>query len=322
MASAHNTRLLSRDIDWFVPSGDHPQQVFQVGVLSSFDGVHRQHQDLLRKVIADTPDQDPSQVLVIIAGSHEEDSRQELLSLEERALLMRDLISEKLTFALIEGDLSRGNHKVQKEHIFRILKHMNRLVSLHGGASEKSMRNLAMAQDIPFHTTGDKEPLRSRTAQIKDAVSHGDVDQANRLLGYAYSLEGMVVKGNMIGRTLGYPTANLKPQNPHKILPGQGVYAAMVHLEGNWHRAMINIGIRPTLDLDHVTIEAHLLDFHGDLYGREISFHFLERMRNEMRFSSLSHLKEQLRTDRQATERRLENLHHQYVPSGRWLVRS
>ncbi|MFO7978687.1 MAG: riboflavin kinase, partial [Bacteroidales bacterium] len=77
---------------------------------------------------------------------------------------------------------------------------------------------------------------------------------------------------------------------------------------------------RPTLDLEHVTIEAHLLDYHGDLYGREVSFHFLERLRDEMRFSSLSHLKEQLKKDRQASEDRLRELRNQYFPSDRWLM--
>lgn len=135
-------------------------------------------------------------------------------------------------------------------------------------------------------------------AGARQLVEQGSVREAAHFLGYAPFLQGMVVEGNRIGRTLGYPTANLKPAVIAQPTPAQGVYVAWVKVRGQWHQSMVNIGIRPTLDLENVTIEAHLFDFDEDVYGEQIAIHFLDRIRDEMRFPSLAALKEQLRNDR------------------------
>ncbi len=149
------------------------------------------------------------------------------------------------------------------------------------------------------HDTPDHE-------KISAMIAEGRVDEAARLLGYAFPLEGKVVEGNKIGRTLGYPTANLRLSDPQKILPGQGVYTAVVNVSGSWYNSMVNIGIRPTLDLENVTVEAHIFDFERDIYGETISISFLSRIRDEMRFNSLSQLKTQLNHDRQSAIRMLD----------------
>jgi hypothetical protein len=143
---------------------------------------------------------------------------------------------------------------------------------------------------------------------LLDQVRTGDTLAFLHAASVAYRLEGIVVEGNKIGRTLGYPTANLQMDNPEAIVPGQGVYTAMVSLGDSWHESMVNIGIRPTLDLYHVTIEAHLFDFEGDIYGERMAIHFLERIRDEMRFSSLSELKKQLDADREKTRTALTRM--------------
>lgn len=120
----------------------------------------------------------------------------------------------------------------------------------------------------------------------------------HKQLGYLYPLTGKVVYGNKIGRTLGFPTANLRPEDSDKIIPPMGVYAGWVKHRLNWYKTMINIGIRPTLDLENVTIEAHIFDFSQDIYEHNISIHFQTRIRDEMRFSSLDVLKKQLQKDR------------------------
>ena len=128
----------------------------------------------------------------------------------------------------------------------------------------------------------------------------------HKQLGYFYPLTGQVVYGNKIGRTLGFPTANLKPEDSRKIIPPMGVYAGWVKHEFSWYKTMINIGIRPTLDLENVTIEAHIFDFSRDIYGHNISFHFQTRIRDEMRFSSLNTLENQLQKDRKTALHLLE----------------
>lgn len=139
-------------------------------------------------------------------------------------------------------------------------------------------------------------------------VREGDTLGFLRTVSHAFRLSGTVVEGNKIGRTLGYPTANLQLPDPDDTVPGQGVYTAMVSLGDMWYESMVNIGIRPTLDLYHVTVEAHLFDFNGDIYGEHIAIHFLERMRDEMRFSSLSGLKKQLDADRLRSRKALARM--------------
>ncbi len=143
--------------------------------------------------------------------------------------------------------------------------------------------------------------------EVVDMIRRGDTIAAMERLGRAYSLTGRVVQGNKIGRTLGYPTANLEA-SANTLQPGMGVYTAMVHCSNTWHRSMVNVGIRPTLNLHQVIIEAHLFDFEGDIYGETISIHFLQKIREEMRFNSLSELKQQLHADNEHAQGVMESL--------------
>lgn len=160
------------------------------------------------------------------------------------------------------------------------------------------------------------------SARVNDLITRGKTLDAMKLTGWAYAMTGIVVEGNRIGRTLGYPTANLDLPDDKRVIPAQGVYAAMVYLEGKWIASMVNIGIRPTLNLHKVTIEAHLFDFRQDIYGKIISIHFLSPIRNEMRFSSLSELKEQLHVDKEIVRKSIAGMrpHMQLTKEGlRWI---
>jgi len=142
---------------------------------------------------------------------------------------------------------------------------------------------------------------------LYDSFSQGKNFLWHQQLGYLYPLTGKVVYGNKIGRTLGFPTANLRPDDSDKIVPPMGVYAGWVKHNGSWYKSMINIGIRPTLDLENVTIEAHIFDFSGNIYGQEISIHFQTRIRDEMRFPSMEVLKSQLQKDQKTALQLLDN---------------
>lgn len=131
---------------------------------------------------------------------------------------------------------------------------------------------------------------------------NGQVAEYRELTGKAYTLCGDVVEGNKVGRRMGYPTANLGTKKACKVLPGQGAYAVMVKVDNQWFKGMANVGIRPTLDLHHVTIEAHLFEFDRDIYGQQICIAFLERIRDEMKFNSLNELKAQLNRDAETAD--------------------
>lgn len=143
---------------------------------------------------------------------------------------------------------------------------------------------------------------------LRQLIENGDVSGYLKETGEAYTLSGKVVEGNKVGRTLGYPTANLRTDDISSVLPAQGVYIARVKHNENWYHAMVNIGIRPTLDMDHVTIEAHLFNFNKDIYGQEIRIAFLDRIRDEMRFNSLAELKVQLDMDAKLSKRLLQQV--------------
>lgn len=141
---------------------------------------------------------------------------------------------------------------------------------------------------------------RVSSTVIREFIAAGDLVRAEEMLGYPYYLAGNIMEGNQLGRMIGYPTANIHPCNPYKLIPMNGVYAIRAELQGSRYRGMLNIGFRPTIDSGSAvkTIEAHLFDLSGDFYGEQIVIHFLKRIRNEMKFSGMDELKKQLDQDK------------------------
>ena len=138
------------------------------------------------------------------------------------------------------------------------------------------------------------------SSNIRDSILKGDLESAANMLGYHYYVSGTIVEGNHIGRKMGFPTANIHPLDPNKLIPMNGVYAIRVELRGEIYKGMLNIGFRPTIDsaMAVKTVEAHLFDASGDFYDEEVVIHFVKRVRDEMRFSGLEALKQQLQKDK------------------------
>jgi len=143
----------------------------------------------------------------------------------------------------------------------------------------------------------DIEHIAVSSSKIREAISSGDMNTATKFLGHHFSISGIVVKGNQLGRTLGFPTANVKPNDSAKIIPAYGVYAVLVEWNGKLYKGMSNIGIRPTLDEHKLTLEAHLFNFDQDIYGQEICIYFLEHTRPEKKFRDLELLRRRLIID-------------------------
>ena len=138
------------------------------------------------------------------------------------------------------------------------------------------------------------------STKIREALASGDVTSASEMLGYDFSLKGVVVAGNRIGHTIGFPTANMQLYEPLKMVPANGVYMTEVMVQGGRYRGITNIGIRPTLGRDNLpVIETHILDFDEEIYGLDISLSFVRKIRDEIRFDSLDSLRSQLQKDRQ-----------------------
>lgn len=155
------------------------------------------------------------------------------------------------------------------------------------------------------------EGHKTSSSIIRRLLESGQLAMANELLGRRYTLSGIVVEGKQLGRTIGFPTANICPSEPDRIIPAPGVYATRLTFAdhpGPQQIAMVNIGYRPTVNNNpfDVTIEAHILDFSADIYNRPVTLEFVARLRNEMRFDSLVQLKEQLAKDAIATRQTFE----------------
>ncbi len=140
------------------------------------------------------------------------------------------------------------------------------------------------------------------STKIRKALQEGHIEEAAKMLDRHYTVKGKVVKGAQLGRTIGFPTANILPLSEEQIIPVNGVYAVKVWIDEVSHNAMLNIGIRPTVSNDlQLHIEAHLLYFNGDLYGKQVTIEFIFRLRDEHKFPSLDALKEQLQKDKEQT---------------------
>ena len=144
------------------------------------------------------------------------------------------------------------------------------------------------------------------STKIRKALFQGDVETAAEYLGYQYQLSGTVVKGNAIGRTIGFPTANLELGNAKKIIPADGVYSAWVKVDGTSYKGMMNIGKKPTINNQARTLEVHLLEFEQDICGEAICIEFVNKIRDEIKFTDILKLQQQLLLDKENVKKILE----------------
>lgn len=146
------------------------------------------------------------------------------------------------------------------------------------------------------------------STKIRNALELGDIDLANQYLGYSYFLSGTVVKGKQLGRTIGFPTANIKLDEDYKLVPKNGVYIVCVKIDNQLVNGMMNIGFNPTVEGKNKTIEVHLFDFNSDLYNHKIKISIIHPIRSEQKFESVAVLKQQLIKDKEFSIQYLSNL--------------
>jgi len=154
--------------------------------------------------------------------------------------------------------------------------------------------------DIEEIPAQEIQQINISSTKVRISLLNGEIHAANQFLGYNYCIKGTVVDGNKMGRTIGFPTANIKIDEWYKLVPAKGVYAVKVKLDGDTFDGMLNIGNRPTLnENDNETIEVNIFNFEKDIYNNEIQIEFCERVRDEQKFEELSELKKQLEIDKQ-----------------------
>jgi riboflavin kinase/FMN adenylyltransferase len=165
-------------------------------------------------------------------------------------------------------------------------------------------------EEIPAQ---EVEHIGVSSTKIREALQNGNLEIAEAFLGYRYELTGTVVKGRQVGRSIDFPTANLRINDSYKLIPADGVYAVWVKRRevrmdssGEKLKGMLNIGMRPTVSGKERTIEVNILDFNADLYGETLTLEFVKRLRNEVKFDGIEALKQQLQKDRTQTREILQ----------------
>ncbi|MDB6025235.1 MAG: Riboflavin biosynthesis protein [Verrucomicrobiales bacterium] len=276
-----------------------------------FDGVHLGHQQVIRQTISDAQQHEATPVIVTF------DCHPNSVVFPERTPPMIYPMWKKLhvleslgvdTTFLIHFD--RAFSEISAETFVRkLVADCGRVFSISVGSTftfgHKRGGDVALlkklGQELQFSVHGlaavalDGERVSS--TRIRDAILKGELDAATQMLGRSYSLCGKIIEGDKLGRTLGFPTANLEVAG--LALPPRGVYAVHAKIDGKIHRAVLNIGFRPTVKsaTPQVRAEAHLLDFHGDLYGQEMQITFVNKLREEQKFASIEVLKTQIESD-------------------------
>ncbi|WP_306479807.1 bifunctional riboflavin kinase/FAD synthetase [Mediterraneibacter sp.] len=267
--------------------------------LGKFDGLHKGHQKLIEKICSYS-NKDCKSVLCAF-DMH----REALMTKRER----REYLDGKIDF-LIEYPFTKELREMEAEvFIERILckkLHASHIVvgsdfafgyGKRGSIEmlEKFSAKKGYTLDVIEKERYDKAVISS--TYIREALSQGDMDLAAALLGYPYSVTGIVQHGRQLGRTLGFPTMNIEPEQ-EKILPRFGVYACRIKMDGRWYNGVGNVGVKPTVTEEHKRlVEVFVYDYEGDAYGKEITVQFCGFERPETKFSSIDELREQVMQD-------------------------
>ena len=177
-----------------------------------------------------------------------------------------------------------------------------------GSGTAKKLAGFCAARQLPCCIVPEQllDGIRVSSTHIRGLLAQGEVATANRFLGHPYILSGEVIPGRGLGRTIGVPTANVQLQ-PGVLVPRLGVYATVAALEGRQYPAVTNIGFRPTVGGHHVTVESWLLDYSGDLYGKNLTLQFHKFLRPEQKFGSLTELKAEIEKNAAETRKFFEN---------------
>ena len=297
-----------------------------VATIGFFDGVHRGHRFLIDRVIEEaqrsgmlsaviTFDRHPREVL-------QTDYQPDLLStLDEKLLLLSkthvdntvvlhfDASLAALTAHDFMRDVLQGQLKVRK----LIIGYDNRFGHNRSEGFDDYMRyGKELGIEVIRADAFLPDDVRVSSSVIRTCLREGRVEDANRLLGYDYTIESRIVSGYQNGRKMGFPTANLDVTRCQQLLPASGVYAVLVRLKDSvgWKRGMMNIGHRPTFNGTSTSMEVNLFNFSGDLYGQELLVSFISKIRDERKFDSIDALAEQLQHDKVQINKLFDTTYH------------
>lgn len=275
-----------------------------IATIGFFDGVHLGHRQVIGTLVSRARDTG-REALVITFWPHpravlQQDARELrlLTTFEEKKQMLLSLGVDRVEVLPFTRKLASLTAQQFVDEVLVGKYGVDALVAGYDnkvGSDGKPVMQIKGLEIICTDEIRSKDHISSTV--IRNKLEEGKVEEAGEMLGYGYTLKGVVVAGNRMGRTLGYPTANMKLYEPLKLVPGNGVYAVDVEVLGQKYKGMTNIGMRPTVGGKSITIETHILDFDEDIYGLPLTIGFRRRIRDEVHFASLEELKAQLGRD-------------------------
>ncbi|MBP6386007.1 MAG: bifunctional riboflavin kinase/FAD synthetase [Pseudarcicella sp.] len=286
-----------------------PNAVVTIG---TFDGVHKGHQKILRRLKA-IAQETAAKTVVITFYPHP----RSVVSSDNKMIKLLSTMDEKV--ALLENygvdyllviPFTREFSELSSENFIQkilidtigtkklVIGYDHKFGKNREGSFENVKANShKYSFEIEEISREDIDSIGISSTKIRNAVLQGDVKLAQHYLGNHYSISGLVVKGKQLGRTIGFPTANVQVREQAKLIPADGVYAVKVLYKTEWLNGMLNIGVRPTVDGQSKTVEVYIFDFDRDIYGENITLQFVEKVREEMKFDGLNALKNQIEAD-------------------------
>ncbi len=282
-----------------------------VATIGTFDGVHQGHREVIRQ-LKEEGKQFGLQTLLITFDPHpriilkkDADELRLLSNPQEKIDILKELSIDFLLILPFTYEFSQTtardfiqNYLIDKLHVQRmVIGYDHHFGRMDGGFTEVGQLLLSMGVAVTRIAEKDVAQLTVSSTKIRSAIENGDLEMANKLLGYPYRICGTVIHGQEVGRTLGYPTANILLHFAMKLLPKNGVYVVAVNHNQLIYRGIMNIGTRPTFGLTEKSIEVHLFNFDQDLYGEYLQLQVLHRVRDEKAFLDTHELKLQIQKD-------------------------
>ncbi|MBX3043389.1 MAG: riboflavin biosynthesis protein RibF [Candidatus Kapabacteria bacterium] len=283
--------------------------------VGTFDGIHLGHQFIINKLLKISEDNHLRNLILtihphpqIVLKKTGKSSVSLLTSIEERLELFKKfrvqnvlIIPFTYEFSQITAREFVVDYLIEKVGMKRILIGYDHLFGKDRNGNENLLKELSPIHNFEIERLeriGEADHSISSSA-IRKALLNSDLITANKFLGHHYGLRGEVIHGLKRGRTIGFPTANLLPDDEHKLLPPVGVYFVYSIIHGRKYYGMANIGYKPTVTSNRIlTIEANFFDFNLDIYGETITLHFVKKIRDEKKFSGIDELKNQIKLDK------------------------
>jgi riboflavin kinase / FMN adenylyltransferase len=293
--------------------------------VGTFDGIHLAHQKIISKLIQSSKEKGKRSILITFEPHPRKivdkgfDLRI-LTTLEEKSAILQEINVDFMVVLKFDSEFAKIEPmRFIKDIVFERIGFNELVLGFDHGFGNKRTGNIDFLESLKnelFFSTDVIEPViidneKVSSTLIRNALLTGDLKKANRFLGRPYQVNGVVIKGDERGRTIGFPTANLQPSSTDKLIPKKGVYFVKVHTKNNSYFGCLNIGTRPTFtDSNHIFLETYILDFNSDIYGENLKLEFLEYIREEKKFNSKENLILQLEEDKKHCFELINNINH------------